>query len=228
VCVCDFVCGWVCLSVCMSVCLCVSVSVCLFVSVCLCIHTTPHHTTPHHTSPQEYIDTDGHSWKLLRDLEVAFQRRIENGEEAFLAKMINDAKKGADPAVFALGWKTGREREGGYQTTPARSAEGGGQVHSLPHTPTPVYPLSSCSRPAGTQRRVHRAEERAVEGAVEGKSDPSKKNARHGGWIYLHPDLPKQEGWAALATKEDETQAFSHLDCIARPMDSLIFQISWI
>lgn len=40
----------------------------------------------------EYVDTEGGSWKLLKDLECALQIKIENGEEAAVTQMIEDAR----------------------------------------------------------------------------------------------------------------------------------------
>lgn len=68
----------------------------------------------------EYIDPEGTSFKLLKQLECAFQFKIENGTGDHLPQMIEEAKLRADLAEFAKGSKTARENKAVFES----SAEG--------------------------------------------------------------------------------------------------------
>merc|ERR1712061_291913 len=63
----------------------------------------------------EYIDTEGNSWKLLKDLEAAFQSKIDNGEGGHIPELIETASSKADPAKFAEGARMARQIEGVYE-----------------------------------------------------------------------------------------------------------------
>lgn len=85
-------------------------------------------TTRWHYQPQcgqvmvEYIDTDGFSWKLLKDLECAFGHKMLTGTDEGLEELIETARAKADPARFSEGPKGARESCGVYEIS-ADSAE---------------------------------------------------------------------------------------------------------
>jgi len=134
----------------------------------------------------EYIDVDGGSWKLLKDLECALQIRIENGEEKAVREMIEDARPRMNPTEFARGSRTARETQGVFEISPGSGAS---------------KVLSQEARLEERRSRVT-AEARAL------------KRRRGGGRIFLDPEGPKQTAWAALEGPEATKQALAEFGAL--------------
>mmetsp|Transcript_74435 Transcript_74435/g.168619 ORF Transcript_74435/g.168619 Transcript_74435/m.168619 type:complete len:408 (-) Transcript_74435:104-1327(-) len=149
------------------------------------VYCFPGWTTRWHYQPNcdqvmvEYLDTEGNSWKLLKDLECSFQHKIDTGVGAHIPQLIETAQVAMDTVEFAQGSKKARETGGVYEITP-----GEGTTRMLTQN----------------DRLDLRAEREAT------REHPAKK--RRGTPLVLSPDGPKQEGWAALESREDVKQAF--------------------
>eukprot|EP00928_Gymnodinium_smaydae_P099580 TRINITY_DN9543_c1_g1_i1.p1 TRINITY_DN9543_c1_g1~~TRINITY_DN9543_c1_g1_i1.p1 ORF type:complete len:660 (-),score=90.47 TRINITY_DN9543_c1_g1_i1:116-1987(-) len=61
-----------------------------------------------------YTDPEDNNWCLLKDLEAAFQCRIERGDGGHIPDMIREAKENMDVAEFSLGAKRARETGQSY------------------------------------------------------------------------------------------------------------------
>ena len=63
----------------------------------------------------EYIDTEGNSWKRLKDLACYFQHKIDIGEGGQIPELIEVAKQNADPHEFAKGSREARATQGSFE-----------------------------------------------------------------------------------------------------------------
>jgi len=126
----------------------------------------------------EYLDTEGNSWKLLKDLECAFQVKIDNGEEAAIQEMLDQASiaLSADPDRFGSGSKGARQVGGVFEM-----------------------------RGDSNEEKSFTQEERS-ELVVERKGPVVKKRSKKG--ISFSIEHAVQTGWAAMETKADVQQAF--------------------
>jgi len=131
----------------------------------------------------EYIDTEGNSWKLLKDLECAFQHRINNGEADSLTALIEEGKTLANAAVFAEGARQARETKGVYERNAEDFRSGGG----------------SGGKVWSQEERLELRRQR------EEKENPTKKARLHR--LFLLPEGPPQSGWAALEGEDDVKEA---------------------
>lgn len=133
----------------------------------------------------EYLDTDGNSWKLLKDLECSFQFKIDNGQGDGIPEMIKQAKALADPAKFAEGAKTARSTGG---TAEMRGDRGESTLHEAG---------------ARGSMRKERLESRH---GLEGPTKKARSSAIRP--VHFAVDAVEQTGWAAIEGKEDVQQAF--------------------
>jgi len=137
----------------------------------------------------EYIDTEGNSWKLLKDLECFFQHKIDTGDAADkkrITELLETAQAKADPAEFAKGSKGAREIQGSFEL----------QADSLESRTFDRDEREAISRKRQEQRKE--------------SSEHYQKKRRNRMYLSLSKEGPKQTGWAALGSQEDARQALSN------------------
>jgi len=139
----------------------------------------------------EYIDTDGISWRLLKDLECAFQIKCENGQGDYLADLISKAKMAAEenPSQFSEGAKKARETGGVYEATPGA-------------TNNKVISQEERKRMQAERDRAWKAQQQ--EGTLV------TKRQRLAQQIGMKTEGFPQDGWAALGSRADIDAAFVH------------------
>mmetsp|Transcript_36859 Transcript_36859/g.70882 ORF Transcript_36859/g.70882 Transcript_36859/m.70882 type:complete len:394 (+) Transcript_36859:1-1182(+) len=154
------------------------------------VFSFPGWTTRWHYQPNcdqvmvEYVDTEGNSWKLLRDLECYLQKQADMGNFEKVTKLLEAGSARGDlQERFPEGSRTARECGGVFEITPDQGGEG----------------------------TVRTQEERALirEEKEAQRKDKSPSMKRKLSCVYLDPDGPKQTGWAALQTQDDMQKAFS-------------------
>lgn len=131
----------------------------------------------------EYLDPEGNSWKLLKDLECAFQAKMDNGAGGHIPDMVHRAQALADPKGFAEGSKRAREAQGTVELSPA-TLEGGGTMIS-------------------PEERARIAKERQD---VKRAQDPSVKRPRL--QVVLPPEMPSKAKPLPFESKAEIQAAF--------------------
>jgi len=130
----------------------------------------------------EYIDLEGNSWKLLKDLECYFQKQIDMGNGDHITKIIEEGQSRVDlHEKFPEGPRTARESGGLYEITPSKG--------------------ESTVRSQAERAEITREK-------IEQRKEKSPSSKRKLACVYLDPEGPKQTGWAAMETQEDVQKAF--------------------
>lgn len=128
-----------------------------------------------------YTDLEGNEWKLLKDLECYFQTKIDENQGEGIAELIEAAKLKADPVQFSEGSRMARASQSTYEVL----ATGESAV---------IEKDEMNERKRKREEKLERkAKKRALRMPLDGFADQ-----------YI-----QQQGWSALATREDLELAFT-------------------
>ena len=131
-----------------------------------------------------FIAADGREWKVLKDIECMFGRRIEQGRLGEVKAMVDvGAANTVAHELFSVGHQRAKETQGSCLIVPEEG---------------------TVAEAKGRKKRAARMEER-------GSKRTKRKKRDHKNYLGTFPDLvyPAQEGWAALASEQDLHKGFA-------------------